>query len=141
MLKDISETDASLVKGMLLRGDKQSDIASWFRVNSGRISETNTGRRFRNIKPAPPHALPPPGPYEYFAGQSIELGPLIRRLEKILAEHDLARAREVAAADRQLQDMRETLDLLLRKVTGLEREVGIVEKPRAPRVSRRKPLG
>jgi hypothetical protein len=141
MLRDVSETDAALIKGMLQRGDKQSDIAAWFRVNSGRISETNTGRRFRNVKPATAHALPPPGPYAYFAGQSIELLPLIKRLEKILAEHDLKRAREVAAGDRQLQEVQEKVDLLLRKVTGLEREVGIVEKPRAPRVSRRKPLG
>jgi hypothetical protein len=141
MLKDITETDAALVKGMLARGDKQSDIAAWFKTNGGRISETNTGRRFRDVKPAPPHALPPPGPYTYFADQSLELRPLIKRLEDILAAHDLKRAREVAAGDRQLQEVQEKVDLLLRKVTGLEREVGIVEKPRAPRVSRRKPLG
>jgi hypothetical protein len=123
MLKDLTETDAALVKGMLQRGDRQSDIAAWFKTNSGRISETNTGRRFRNVEPAPPQALPPAGPY------------------KILVEPDLARTREVAVGERQLQDVQETLALLLRKTTAIEREVGLVERPYAPRLTRHKPLG
>jgi hypothetical protein len=123
VLKDLSSSAAALVKGMLLRGDKQSDIAAWFKTNSGRISETNTGRRFRDVVPAPPHALPPAGPY------------------KIIAEHDLVSAREVAVGDRQLQDVQETLALLLRKTTAIEREVGVVEKPRTPRLTRHRPVG
>lgn len=54
---------AALVKGMLARGDKQSDIAACFLINGGRISEINTGERFADIPAALPDALPPAGPY------------------------------------------------------------------------------
>jgi hypothetical protein len=54
---------AALVKGMLKRGDKQSDIAACFLINGGRISEINTGHRFNDIAPAPEDKLPPPAPY------------------------------------------------------------------------------
>ena len=56
--------DAAIVKGMLARGDRQSDIAAFFKVNGGRISEINTGRTFARVAPASPAQLPPPGPYE-----------------------------------------------------------------------------
>ena len=54
---------ASLVKGMLKRGDKQSDIAACFLINGGRISEINTGQRFTDTVPAPESELPPSAPY------------------------------------------------------------------------------
>ena len=54
---------AALVKGMLKRGDKQSDIAACFLINGGRISEINTGQRFEYIIPASEDELPPPAPY------------------------------------------------------------------------------
>jgi hypothetical protein len=60
----LCERDAAVVKGMLARGDRQSDIAAFFKVNSGRICEVNTGRTFVEVKPASPDQLPPPGPYE-----------------------------------------------------------------------------
>jgi hypothetical protein len=47
---------------MIARGDLQSDIASYFRTNSGRISEINTGQKFVNVPPAPRSALPPAEP-------------------------------------------------------------------------------
>ena len=53
----------SLVKGMLKRGDKQSDIAACFLINGGRVSEINTGQRFADIAPAQEDELPPPAPY------------------------------------------------------------------------------
>jgi hypothetical protein len=59
----LSECDASQVKGMLARGDRQHDIAAWFGVNGGRVAEIATGLRYRNVKAAPREALPPPGPY------------------------------------------------------------------------------
>lgn len=55
--------DVSLVKGMLARGDVQSDIAAFFGVNGGRISEINTGQKHQEARVAPPEKLPPPGPY------------------------------------------------------------------------------
>ena len=63
----LSRKDAAIVKGMLARGDRQSDIAAFFKVNGGRVSEVNTGRMFARVVPASPAELPPPGPYELHA--------------------------------------------------------------------------
>ena len=52
---------AALIKGMLKRGDRQSDIAACFLINGGRISEINTGQRFPDVPAAT--ELPPHGPY------------------------------------------------------------------------------
>jgi len=59
----LTEADAAVVKGMLLRGDRQHDIAAWFGVNGGRITDVNTGKTFASVNPEPPEVLPPPGPY------------------------------------------------------------------------------
>ena len=59
----ITDEEAALIKGMLARGDKQSDIAACFLANGGRISEINTGARFAAVAAAAPDMLPPPGPY------------------------------------------------------------------------------
>ena len=59
----LSESDAALIKGMLIRGDRQHDIAAWFGVNSARVAEIAGGGRFRNIKAASVSDLPPSGPY------------------------------------------------------------------------------
>ena len=48
---------------MLLRGDRQHDIAAWFGVNGGRIAEIAMDSRFVETVPAPSYILPPPGPY------------------------------------------------------------------------------
>lgn len=58
----LTAADAAIVKGMLARGDRQSDIAAYFKVNGGRISEINTGMRFATIAPSNDN-LPPSGPY------------------------------------------------------------------------------
>lgn len=60
----LTEADAAVAKGMLLRGDRQHDIAAWFGVNGGRIAELAKGKQFRWVLPAPlDDHLPPPGPY------------------------------------------------------------------------------
>jgi hypothetical protein len=59
----VKSADVPAVKGMLIRGDLQSDIAAFFGTNSGRVCEINTGKRFSEIEPASPDKLPPPGPY------------------------------------------------------------------------------
>ena len=66
----LSRADAALVKAMLDRGDRQSDIASYFGVNAGRIAEISTGDRFGSVESATPDTLPPPGPYVYRAAAS-----------------------------------------------------------------------
>lgn len=55
--------DASIIKGMRLRGDRQHDIASWFGVNPGRVAEVLNGYAFHHIVPAEMKDLPPAGPY------------------------------------------------------------------------------
>ena len=57
------DADASIIKGMIARGDRQHDIASWFGVNGGRIAEISTGTKFADAEPASADILPPPGPY------------------------------------------------------------------------------
>lgn len=58
----LSAADAAIIKAMLVRGDRQSDIAAYFKVNGGRISEINTGKRFTNVPPANDN-VPLAGPY------------------------------------------------------------------------------
>ena len=59
----LTEADAAQAKGMLLRGDRQHDIASWFGVNPGRIAEIATRLTYGWVLPAASDKLPPPGPY------------------------------------------------------------------------------
>ena len=59
----LDDSDASIVKGMLARGDRQHDIAAWFGVNGGRIAEIATGVKFPSVRTAPEADLPPRGPY------------------------------------------------------------------------------
>jgi len=64
----IDDHMAALIKGMIARGDRQSDIAACFLTNGGRVSEINTGnastgKRFAHVRPAPSDQLPPCGPY------------------------------------------------------------------------------
>jgi hypothetical protein len=68
--KRLSAADAALVKGMLARGDRQSDVAAYFKVNAGRVSEVNTGKSHRYVAAAPAHLLPPPGPYDVQLGRA-----------------------------------------------------------------------
>jgi hypothetical protein len=59
----LNDEIAAIIKGMLVRGDKQSDISACFQINVGRVAEINTGQRFTDITPALIDRLPPPGPY------------------------------------------------------------------------------
>jgi hypothetical protein len=59
----LDDNDASIVKGMLARGDRQHDIAAWFGVNGGRIAEIATGAKFPGACAARAADLPPRGPY------------------------------------------------------------------------------
>ena len=74
----LSETDASIVKGMAQRGDRHHDIAAWFGVNQGRIAEVLSGDKHRNAPIAPRGKLPPPGPYS--SGQAAHKA--VRALEE-----------------------------------------------------------
>ena len=60
---DLTAEKAALIKGMLSRGDRQSDIAAYFQINQGRIYEVKFGLKFASVPPSPWELLPPPGPY------------------------------------------------------------------------------
>jgi hypothetical protein len=81
----LSKGEVAIVKGMLLRGDRQSDIAAYFGgdINSGRISEINTGQKHPEVTAAPADQLPPPGPY-FISGRSA-----LRAKETLTALRDL----------------------------------------------------
>jgi hypothetical protein len=62
-MSELNDEIAALIKGMLGRGDKQSDISACFHVNAGRVAEINTGQKWSHVAAAPLEALPPAGPY------------------------------------------------------------------------------
>ena len=143
--------DASIIKGMLLRGDRQSDIGAWFGLNNGQINElhkmsTPHARQFRDVPPSPDHALPPPGPYSYFTprpGMSIA-----DQFQQALAAQDLKWAQALATIREELRitahERRQTndkLDQLQRQLVTFARDINLVEAPNAPKSTRRRPLG
>jgi hypothetical protein len=107
--------ETCVVKGMLARGDRQHDIASYFGVNGGRIGEIATGdNAYPNAQPAPEADLPPPGPYlTKFAVQSV-----IETLTEAIAALDLAHA------ENELEDVKAALvlarDTIQQKIDALQ---------------------
>lgn len=59
----ITKSDAALIRGMIIRGDRHHDIAAFFGVNQGRVAEIKDGTRFPDVAPADRDELPPKGPY------------------------------------------------------------------------------
>jgi len=103
----LGHRETRVVKGMLARGDRQHDIASYFGVNGGRIAEIANGTNiYPNAQPAPEADLPPQGPYlTKFAVQSV-----IDTLNEALAALDLADAEtELADVKAALILARETI--------------------------------
>ncbi|MFA6295730.1 MAG: hypothetical protein WC666_04965 [Candidatus Paceibacterota bacterium] len=60
----VSASNAAIIKAMLVRGDVNQDIAAWFGINSGRVSEIKSGILYPEILAASPENLPPRGPYK-----------------------------------------------------------------------------
>lgn len=135
----LTEIDASIVKGMLARGDKQQDIAAFFGTNSGRVCEINTGKRFPEVEPAPLHVLPPPGPYDP-TQQRVDVS-LADAVREVLVDFQRQLTRELATAAHERRQTNEKVDLLMRQLAELRRDLGTLERPVAPRPTRRKPLG
>jgi hypothetical protein len=81
----LNEHDASIVKGMLRRGDRQHDIAAWFGVNGGRIAEIASNRTFANVFEADSSDLPPPGPYPALR-DAARVAMSIRQAKDLLAK-------------------------------------------------------
>ena len=107
--------ETSLVKGMLARGDKQHDIASYFAVNGGRVAEVSTGDcDYPNAKIASDEILPPPGPYM----TKYAISSVIETLQEAI------QAIEMAEKENELDDLKAALilakDTLLKKIETLE---------------------
>ncbi len=58
----LERADAPIIMGMVVRGDRDHDIAAWFGVNQGRIAEVKEGSRFGTVAAAQAGGLPPKGP-------------------------------------------------------------------------------
>lgn len=56
----LNNKDASIILGMLARGDHNQDIAAWFGENPARVVEVKDGM-FGSISAAPASELPPKG--------------------------------------------------------------------------------
>jgi hypothetical protein len=111
----LGHRDTCIVKGMLLRGDRQHDIASYFGVNGGRIAEIANGTNvYPNAQPSPEADLPPPGPYlSKYALQSV-----IDTLNEAIAALDLAEAEnEIAGVKAALVLARGTIQ---KKIDALQ---------------------
>jgi len=140
-----SAADASVVKGMLARNDRQHDVAAWFGVNAGRIADIATGRKFREVPPAPEHALPPPGPYSYFTARPGMS--LAEQFQQALAGVELKWAQAFAEIREELRvsaherrQTNEKLDHMLRQLTEARRDLGSIEATQMPRATRRRPM-
>ncbi len=57
----LTTRDASIVLGMIVRGDHDHDIAAWFGVNEHRIAEVKAGKH-SPASAAEASELPPKGP-------------------------------------------------------------------------------
>jgi len=91
----LTRGDAALVKAMLARGDRQSDIASYFGVNGGRIAEISVGDKFGSVEPADKANLPPSGPYVYRSAIS-KMKKRARQIIEYLDNDRYAEARQIS---------------------------------------------
>ena len=105
----LSRRDVSIIKGMLLRGDRQHDIAAWYGVNGGRIAEIKTRKKFADVL-MQTRGLPPPGPY--LSGKNSYNAKL--KIEKVREGlRDLAKEIDGAIATSKIQGLLEVLDQVL----------------------------
>jgi hypothetical protein len=94
--------DAARIKGMLRRGDVQSDIAQYHSCNQGRVVEIRQRKTHRDVLPMAPELLPPPGPYAVVTRLSHERGVIAERVVSDL-RRDLREI--VAKIERELDSL------------------------------------
>ena len=77
---------ASLIKGMLRRGDSHASIARFFGVNMGRVADIKFQRRFPYVPETPLDLLPPrqpiKTPYEEWKEAHEEINRIVYALLK-----------------------------------------------------------
>ncbi len=122
---ELTDGDAAMIKGMLIRGDKQHHIAAWFGVDSRAVSHVSTGKTHVNVKALEPRLLPPPGsfrPDPVFVGfyrMMVEVNELWEK-EKLKAAKALLEAalrQPTARTDRSSID--EAADDMMRNEYGI----------------------
>ena len=116
----LNKDDAAIVKGMLKRGDRQHDSASWFGVNGGRIAEISTGEKFSNIT-IKEDGLPPPGPYlsgRATASAFSDLKKIREDVKKVFYELETVKSKgDIKASRIALKRIYEQLSDALKNVT------------------------
>jgi hypothetical protein len=111
----LDHRDTRFVMGMLVRGDRQHDIAAYFGVNGGRIAEVANGEgNYPGAQPMPEEDLPPTGPYlTKYAIRSV-----------VDSLNEAIEALELAEAEETIEDVRAALVLaketLLDKISEIE---------------------
>ncbi|WEX86621.1 hypothetical protein PZN02_002922 [Sinorhizobium garamanticum] len=90
----LTTKDASVILGMVARGDKRHDIAAWYGENQARIAEVEQGA-YGNLTAAPANVLPPKG----------APGPKGRRLRsKVMKAVEALEGNDTATALQLLKD-------------------------------------
>ena len=139
----LTADDASIIKGMLARGDKQQDIAAWFGVNPARIVEIKRGRKFPDAPIAPDRLLPPPGPRGP-NGAAIALNgsdpATVAEVRELLRSFDTKWTHELSVTAHERRETNEKLDRLTRRFLDLARHLNLIERPATPKISRRQPM-
>ena len=103
---DLTPAIVATIKGMLKRGDRQFDIATWWDMPLTHVSNIATGKRGREIVAAPLDTLPPPAPYQ------------------LVSVDAHARLQEAAAVPtRTLQELLSRLDTMSRQLATLEKHI------------------
>jgi hypothetical protein len=102
----LTNSDASIVVGMVARDDRDHDIAAWFGVNQGRIAEVKNGSH-GSIAAAPANTLPPKGP-PGIKGRSLRAA--VEKALKVLAEKGDAGAGDAAAVLKAARDKYDALE-------------------------------
>ena len=87
----LSIRDAAIIKAMIIRGDRQHDIAAWFGVNGGRIGEIASHKNFASVEPEDRANIPPPGPYPNGRDATIALQALVAAREAISSAESIVR--------------------------------------------------
>lgn len=145
----LSADDASIIKGMLARGDKQQDIAAYFGVNPARVVEIKRGRKFPDAPVAPLDALPPQGwraPANMPPGEEPQRlddqlsAEIAGQLEELLRSFDQKWTRELNVTAAERRETNEKIDRLSRRLLDMARQLNLVERPVPPQPSRRQPM-
>lgn len=102
----LTNSDASIVLGMVARGDRDHDIAAWFGVNQGRIAEVKAGSH-GSVAAAPANTLPPKGP-PGVKGRRLRVA-VGKALETLAAKGD-AGASDAAALLKAARDKYDALE-------------------------------